>query len=146
MRIRKEVRAVVYDIKKGEIFILLIKTLHAEHTHPVWRLVKGGIEKGETEKEALEREVYEEVGLELDDLQIIDKLSEDSFCSNGVKHKVSSYAVRTNSKKPLNYNLEEVWGYSWFPIGGAIGRLEIQDEKKAVRYLERCLGKLCSKK
>jgi len=70
MKVRYSVQVVIIDEKNKRF--LLIKQFDKRKKRYLWRLVKGGIEKGETEEQAVKREIQEEVGLE--DTKIIDKI------------------------------------------------------------------------
>lgn len=47
--------------------------------HPFIQTVQGGIDDGETPRQAAERELMEEVGLTTDQFRIVDELAEKSF-------------------------------------------------------------------
>ena len=53
--------AVLYTVRQNEILYLLIRDFHGNYGFP-----KGHLEEGETLKEAAEREIREEVGLDVE--------------------------------------------------------------------------------
>jgi len=73
MKLRKEVQAVIFAKES----FLLIKKYDASLDDFHWRLIKGGIEKGESEADALKREILEEVGLK--SVEVIGKIYDYSF-------------------------------------------------------------------
>ncbi|MBI4043227.1 MAG: NUDIX domain-containing protein, partial [Candidatus Diapherotrites archaeon] len=58
-RIRQNVLGVVLCKDK----VLIVKQITPFKKNPYWSFPKGGIEKGETQKQALARELQEEIGL-----------------------------------------------------------------------------------
>lgn len=134
MKVREEVRAVIFDEKNNEKKILLVKPLTQIYR---WRLVKGEIEPGEEEVDALLREIYEEVGLK--DVKVLGKLRNTTFCARNIKHLVSSYAARVDSRQPINYQRNEIYCYCWFGLELGIRKLYLSDEKKDVLLLKQRL-------
>ncbi len=59
------VHAVVAIIQKADTFLFVKRSDYTEAASGYWCPVSGRIEKGETQHEALKREVMEEVGLEV---------------------------------------------------------------------------------
>ncbi len=58
-------QAVVAIIQKSNRFLVIKRSDYVEAAKGYWCPVSGGIEKNETQEEALAREVMEEVGLEV---------------------------------------------------------------------------------
>src|SRR3990170_4632331 len=133
MKQRREVRAVIYDKLDNEKLVLLIKNFQITTLSPQWRLLKGGMQKNETEEQALRRECYEELGLE--DLKILGKIRNVRFYTGDVEHFTASYRVRADSRKPIRYNSREVAGYHWFKLRDSIRKLSIKDEIADVKTL-----------
>ena len=96
--------------------------------------MKGGIEKGETEKEALKREILEEVGLK--NVQILDKIYSYEFTFKNVKHLVSTYLVKANSNEEIKLQTSEVVGYAWVSKEQALKMLFWENEKEALKLLK----------
>ncbi len=95
-----------------------------------WRLLKGGVKTGESEIEALKREIFEEVGLE--DVQVLGKVYSYQFTFKNVKHMVSSYRVKANQGEHIRLQISEVAGYTWVPKEKAIRMLHWKNEIKAL--------------
>jgi 8-oxo-dGTP pyrophosphatase MutT (NUDIX family) len=130
MRIRRDVQAVIFCNFNGEKKFLLVKKLDFSARRYRWRLLKGGVKTGESEVEALKREIFEEVGLE--DVHVLEKVYTYQFTFKNVKHLVSSYLVRANPYEHIRLQTSEVVGYVWVPKDKAIKMLYWKNERKAL--------------
>lgn len=129
MRLRKDVQAV---LKNGNEF-LIVKKNNRE-----WRLLKGGVEEEETDKEALKREIKEEVGVS--NVDIRGKIHSYEYKAEGVHHKVSSYLVETN-QRGLEIFERELKDAEWVTIKELLEMLEYENERKVVRRALEILNK-----
>ena len=59
------IHAVVAILQKSDAFLFVKRSNYTEAASGYWCPVSGRIEKGETQEDALKREVMEEVGLEV---------------------------------------------------------------------------------
>jgi 8-oxo-dGTP pyrophosphatase MutT (NUDIX family) len=130
MRIRRDVQAVIFCNSNGEEKFLLVKKLDFSARRYRWRLLKGGVKAGETEIEALKREIFEEIGLE--NVQILEKVYSYQFTFRNMKHLVSSYKVKVNPHERIKLQTSEVVGYIWVPKAKAIQMLHWRNERKAL--------------
>ncbi len=130
MRIRRDVQAVISSNSNGEERFLLVKKLEYSARRYRWRLLKGGVKIGESEIDALKREIFEEVGLE--NVQVLDKVHSYQFTFKNVKHLVSSYKVKANLHERIRLQTSEVAGYIWVPKEKAIKMLHWKNERKAL--------------
>ena len=101
MKERRNVRAIVFDDSNGQVEFLL---LYARKGY--WQFPQGGVDTGETEVEAVQREVLEETGLRVwkRDVIISSKIDALYFAQregNPIKVFLSAYAVRANSTKEI---------------------------------------------
>lgn len=134
MQIRREIQAVLYNRFGKDTRILLVKKLGLKNYNYRWRLLKGGIEEGEKEIDALKREIFEEVGLR--DIFVEKKVHEYEFDAEGTLHQVSSYAVKVMTNTPLKIQTDEIIDAVWVPKEQAANLLFWQNEKDAVRKLQ----------
>jgi len=132
-RVRRDVQAVIFDESEGERKILLVKKPDFSAQRHRWRLLKGGVERGETETEALKREIFEELGLR--NVQVLGKVHSYEFVFKTTKHMVSSYLVKADSREIITLQKSEVADYAWMPKEKAIETLFWSNEKEAVRRL-----------
>ncbi len=119
------VAAVVYH--KKEYLLLKYGLGH-------WEYVKGHIEKGETEKETIMRELEEETSIKV--ASIIEGFYEKYdyfFTSRGKKiHKfVSCYLIKSNTRE-VTLSFEHV-GYKWLSFQKAIKQLTYDNAKRILK-------------
>jgi NADH pyrophosphatase NudC (nudix superfamily) len=121
---------VIFCNYDGEEKFLLVKKLDFSARRYRWRLLKGGVKAGETEIDALKREIFEEVGLE--NVQVLGKVYSYQFTFKNVKHLVSSYKVKANPHESIRLQTSEVVGYIWVPKEKAIQMLHWKNERRAL--------------
>jgi bis(5'-nucleosidyl)-tetraphosphatase len=132
MNVRNEVQGVIFDQKDGRL-VLLVQKKDRRATTIHWRLLKGGVNEGETEVEALRREIFEETGLK--NIKIMDQVHKYEFVFNDIRHTVSSFLVKADSKEPVRLQESELAGYAWTQLENANRLLYWRNEKEAVRKL-----------
>jgi len=133
MKIRKTVQAVIFSVN-DEKKILLVKKLDQKKPEYHWRLLKGGVEEGETEEQALKREIQEEIGLK--DVKILDRIYSYSYAFEDTKQTVSTYLVEADPKEPIILDTKEVVGCAWMTKNEALSLLYWLHEKNAVKLLK----------
>ncbi len=131
---RPSVQAVIYDVETGKMLLIMIHDTSMDEL--VWRLVKGGVIEGETETEALKREIGEEVGLK--DIQIVEKINYYEFEHKDKRHLVSAYLVEADIDETvtLQSGSEEetaILDHAWLSPEEAIETLYWEHEKRSVR-------------
>jgi len=137
MKIRHDVQALLFDEIDGEKKVFLIRFFDATTKRYTWRLVKGGVEEGETDEQALKREIMEEVTLQ--DVQILKKIHSYEFDFKDTHHIVSTYLVKgnINEKPKLNWDGDrEIVESKWASPSEANKLLFWQGEKQAVKLLK----------
>jgi len=134
VRVRRDVQAVIFDESDGERKVLLVKKPDFSAQRHRWRLLKGGVEGGETETEALKREIFEELGLK--NVRIMGRVHSYEFVFEGTKHLVSSYLVKADSRETITLQKSEVTDYVWTAKEKAVETLFWNNEKEAVRRLK----------
>ena len=133
MRVRHEVQAVIFDEADGIKRVLILKKTDFSAKRYRWRLLKGGVHDGETETEALQREVFEETGLK--NINILSKVHSYEFVFKDVRHVVSSYLVRASSKEPIKLQKTEVADCLWTTRENALQLLYWNNEREPLRQL-----------
>lgn len=132
--VRREVQAVIFDDADSDKKVLILKKTDYSERRFRWRLLKGGLHDGETETEGLQREILEETGLRK--IQIIEKILAYEFFFKNVRHTVSSYLVRADSKETVKLQKSEVAGYVWTTKEEALKMLHWSNEVEALRYVK----------
>jgi ADP-ribose pyrophosphatase YjhB (NUDIX family) len=133
LRVRHEVQAVIFDEADGVKRVLILKKTDFSAKRYRWRLLKGGVNDGETETEALQREVFEETGLK--NINILSKVHSYEFVFKDVRHVVSSYLVRASSKEPIKLQKTEVADCLWTTKENALQLLYWNNEKEPLKQL-----------
>jgi bis(5'-nucleosidyl)-tetraphosphatase len=142
MNVRQEVQGVIFDQKDGRL-VLLVQKKDRSVTRLRWRLLKGGVDEGETETQALRREILEETGLK--NIKILGQVHRYEFVFNGIRHAVSSFLVKADSREPVRLQQSELAGYLWTQPENASRLLFWRNEKEAVRRLDQLSRALRSK-
>jgi 8-oxo-dGTP pyrophosphatase MutT (NUDIX family) len=137
MKIRNESQAVIMR-KKGDTteFLLLKRHFTVGEKLVQMRLVKGGIEVGETAEGAAKREIMEETGLR--NVKIVRPLGGYEYEVDGVLHRVNSFLVEADINeiaRPVSENegdavIDEVL---WADKDKAIELLTFPNEQNVVR-------------
>lgn len=134
LRVRHEIQAVIFDEVGNDKKVLLLKKLDFSAKRFRWRLLKGGVKEGETEAEALRREVFEETGLK--NVKILSKVHRYEFVFRNTKHLVSSYLTKVNSRELVKLQKSEVADYIWITKEEALNLLYWNNEKEAIKQLK----------
>ena len=101
MKERRNVRGILFDDQQSDMRFLLLLARKG-----YWQFPQGGIDAGESEVEAVQREVLEETGLRVwkRDVLVKTKVEELYFAErNGeaMKVRLSAFAVRVSSEKEI---------------------------------------------
>ena len=91
----------------------LLMTKYADRSLPQWVLISGFVEAGETLEEAAEREVYEETGIRIRDLQYFG--SQPWGFSGSV---IAGYTARLDGPDGIRLDRKELAAAEWHPRTG----------------------------
>lgn len=134
MKERRNVRAIMFDDSKGEIRFLL---LYARKGY--WQFPQGGIDKGESEVEALQREIFEETGFRVWKRDVITNSKVEVIyyaerSGQPIKVYLNAYAVRVDSDKNVIVGRggDAHQDYIWVDYSRALSLLTEYPEQKKV--------------
>ncbi len=128
--VRKAVTAVIYDKMHTPYFLILKRSKNWEG----WEFVKGGIKEGETEEDAVKREIIEETGLQK--FKIIKKIAnvKKEFVGVGDKLNIHSiYLVESNMNIPIHVpqgENKEHSTYLWADVDSVKSKLTWENDKE----------------
>jgi len=88
----------------------------------------------ETETEALQREIFEETGLK--NVKILGKVHTYEFVFRNVRHMVSSYLVKADSREPIKLQKTEIADCLWTTKENALQMMHWNNERDAVKQLK----------
>lgn len=133
MKVRQCIQAVIFDEENKKF--LLIKKFDPLLDKFTWRLVKGGIDPGETEVETVKREVFEEVGLK--SIEVVRKLHYYEYQLKNMKVAVSVHLVKASISEEVKLQGETEYESAiidsvWLPKEEAVKQVYFDDEKKAI--------------
>lgn len=136
---------VVYrDTEGGRIYLLLRSRLTRS---PMWEFPKGGVEAGETEREAAERELREETGLAPRDVEVREGFREEEryFFTLGqgrartlVMKRVTYYLARARTERvDLSHEASD---FRWVPFPEARRLVRFRAKQEVLDRAERWLA------
>ena len=128
MEKEKSAGAVIFRLDNGCKYLLL----HYEAGH--WDFPKGNIEKGEEEKETVQREVEEETGIK--DIKFIESFKEKIHYFYRLKGKLISkevifYLAKANTSA-IKLSFEHI-GFEWLPYEEAMDRLTFKTARDILK-------------
>ena len=132
MNIRDEVQAVLFDKDHGHM-VLLVQKRDMRLRRFRWRLLKGGINRGEAKVDALRREIFEETGMK--GIKILQQIHDYQFVFKETLHRVSSFLVEADSREPIRLQESELSDYMWTDPESAATLLYWSNEREALRKL-----------
>jgi 8-oxo-dGTP pyrophosphatase MutT (NUDIX family) len=113
--------------------VLLVRKRDTRVRRFHWRLLKGGVNRGETKVEALMREVFEETGLK--NVSVLGEVHSYQFLFRETLHNVSSFLVEADSKEAVRLQESELSDYLWTARDEADRLLYWANEKEALKKL-----------
>ena len=134
MNVRNEVQGVIFD-RNNKKLVMLVQKRDTRIRRFHWRLLKGGVNKGETKVDALKREILEETGLK--NIKILGQIHSYEFVFRETLHRVSSFLVEADSKDTVRLQESELSDYLWTRLDDADRLLYWSNEKEALKKLSQ---------
>ena len=135
MRLPIQVEAIIFRRKGNEVEYLLLKRL--PERNGFWQPVTGGVEEGETRREALYREIREETGIK-GIIRVLDDLYYFEF-SDPNTYQEYVYGVEVSLSEEIMFDPEEHSEYRWCNYREALRLLHWKENKAALRMLNEIL-------
>jgi dATP pyrophosphohydrolase len=135
MRLPIEVEAIIFRRNSNGIEYLLLKRL--PERNGFWQPVTGGVEEGETLKEALRREIWEETGIK-NLIRVIEGLYCFEF-SDPILNKEYVFGVEVASTEEVVLDGKEHSEYRWCGMKDALQLLSWKENKEALEKLNTIL-------
>ncbi|MBO6520056.1 MAG: NUDIX domain-containing protein [Rhodospirillales bacterium] len=79
-----------------------------------WSLFGGAVDHGESDREALQRELLEELGLDVGDIKPVHNFIFDLTDMGGQAHQRRYFELTVNSNEAQNFKLAEGQGFAFF--------------------------------
>jgi len=141
MRLPVQVQGILFRKTDGGVEYLLLKT--TPEREDFWQPVTGGLEEGETEVEALKREVSEETGIK-NFVGIIENVGyfeyADAHFVKGFDFiKEYVFGVEVNSNERIAIDGKEHSQFKWCSFQEALYLLKWEENKKALSGLNELL-------
>jgi 8-oxo-dGTP pyrophosphatase MutT (NUDIX family) len=135
MRLPIEVEAIIFRRNDKSIEYLLLKRLPQKNGF--WQPVTGGVEEGETRKEALRREIMEETGVK-NIVKVIEGLYYFEFSDPNLNQEYV-YGVEVSPSEEIVLDRKEHSEYRWCSFQDALQLLHWKENKAALRKLNMTL-------
>jgi len=134
----KKVRAIIYDIKNGKLYFLI---LHRILRWKGWEFLKETIKKGETSLKAVKRGIREET--QIKKFKIIQRLGkQEKWQADGVNYVIAdTFLVKADMRQKISLKQETIEHdkYQWVDKKTALKKLTWPKTKKILREIDRNL-------
>jgi 8-oxo-dGTP pyrophosphatase MutT (NUDIX family) len=131
--IKKGVTAIIYDDMGKPYFLILKRQLNWEG----WEFAKGGIKEGESEVDAIQREVIEETGLQkFKVIKKIEDVKKEYKDDNGVLSVHAVYLIEASMNIPIHIPKEEGAEHStylWGDADSVMSKLTWDEDKSILK-------------
>jgi len=135
MRLPIQVEAIIFRRNGNKVEYLLLKRL--PERNGFWQPVTGGVEEGETRKEALCREIREETGIK-NIIAVLEDLYLFEFSDPNLNQEYV-YGVEVSPSEEIMLDQKEHSEYRWCSFQEALQLLHWKENKKALRKLNMTL-------
>ncbi len=135
---RVQIHIAIPGLRPGEWQFLLLKRAHDEVVYPdIWQIVTGGIEKGETAKDAALREVREETGCMPDQLWVLPYVGSFFDAERDEVHMVPAFGCVV-SARDIHLSKEHC-ECGWFSVEEALQLLVMPSHREGTEVFLRSI-------
>lgn len=129
---------IVFRRTENECLFLLI--LSRLTKRPLWEFPKGGVDAGETVRDAALRELFEETGISASEVRLIPEFerTEDYRFTSGrterrsLIHKQVTYFLAETQKAEITLSAKESSEFAWLTVSDAMKRLRYKERRKLI--------------
>jgi 8-oxo-dGTP pyrophosphatase MutT (NUDIX family) len=137
---------IVFRRDRDECLFLLI--LSRLTKRPLWEFPKGGVDDGETVREAALRELFEETGINESEVRLIPEFekTEDYRFTSGrsdhrsLIHKQVTYYLAQTDKAEIVLSAKESSEFAWLTVPEAMKRLRYKERRKLLQDAATAAG------
>lgn len=127
------------------LFLLILSRLTKR---PLWEFPKGGVDEGETVREAALRELFEETGINESEVRLIPEFekTEDYRFTSGrsdrrsLIHKQVTYYLAETDKAEIVLSAKESSEFAWLTLPEAMKRLRYKERRKLLQDAATAAG------
>jgi 8-oxo-dGTP pyrophosphatase MutT (NUDIX family) len=131
--------------RDGCLFLLILSRLTKR---PLWEFPKGGVDEGETVREAALRELFEETGINESEVRLIPEFerTEDYRFTSGrserrsLIHKQVTYYLAETDKADIVLSVKESSEFAWLTLPEAMKRLRYKERRKLLQDAATAAG------
>jgi 8-oxo-dGTP pyrophosphatase MutT (NUDIX family) len=117
------------------LFLLILSKLTKK---PLWEFPKGGVDEGESVREAALRELFEETGIRETEVELVpefERTEDYRFTSGGTQrrsliHKQVTYFLAETRKAEVTLSVKESSEFAWLALPDAMKRLRYKERRK----------------
>jgi 8-oxo-dGTP pyrophosphatase MutT (NUDIX family) len=127
------------------LFLLILSRLTKR---PLWEFPKGGVDEGETVRQAALRELFEETGITETEVELIPEFerTEDYRFTSGrtdrrsLIHKQVTYFLAETRKSEITLSAKESSEYAWLSVPEALKRLRYKERRRLLQDAATAAG------
>jgi 8-oxo-dGTP pyrophosphatase MutT (NUDIX family) len=117
------------------LFLLILSKLTKK---PLWEFPKGGVDEGESVREAALRELFEETGIRESEVELVpefERTEDYRFTSGGTQrrsliHKQVTYFLAATRKAEVTLSAKESSEFAWLALPDAMKRLRYKERRR----------------
>lgn len=138
MRYRRDISAGMIVFHRGETGCRFLLVLSRLTKRPLWEFPKGGVDEGESRRDAALRELFEETGLSGDDVRVVPGFEQREAYRFSTKdgddrtlvRKEVTYFLAEAAHTRVSVSAAEIFEFAWVDPAEARRRLRYQERRR----------------